>query len=734
MGACQSKVADLEAVTDHEPEACRVLAQHWLRVDEAPKAIAMIKRAVEIAREARKPRYRLILAEMHYRLMQYDKAADEYEKVPVAADRSSDTRRYVGALYAAGRLAKALQWTRAIRGEKAAVPDFSEIEAMILERSGDLPAANVIRDALLADEITPGRQRLKMGANLFRLGKNTEAKLLIAAVGLEEVKDDPEMLSEAARLRTILEMQDALAFAYRLLRIDFGNPETHLFYTSTFFRREKVDEPLLNPKAIRLDSTILLRHGSESQRYTIVAGDGDTATNHIGEAHPLAAALAGKVVGEKFRYPEKSAAEAEYEIHQVQSKYVFAFQDCLSHFNERFPAHAGLSRMEVRADDPTNIIRMVEAQRERSEKVLALYRSVSLPACTIARLLGLSDVELFRALLSDPSARVISSRGLGHELQQELRRVSAATAVLVESSALVTLESLGLLSKLKQRFLSVQVTQQTLDAIAETVMNIDSEKRTGHMFSDSPGHIQFVEHSATEISAEKKFYERIEQFLRSSAEVVAPGAGLALGEFERADIQATLGVAAASTVSVASGTGSLVYSDDLALRLAAREGNKVESFWSQTLLQDLRDKGILPPEAYHRAVVQLIEFGFHFVSVNKADLVWVIREGAWMPSSKVAKCLATLSGPESAPNDAVNVALDVLHEIWADPVPHATKTAILDLMIEVLVTGRDGAVVLTALSNRNATRSLIWTNATDEIQKSIRLWFLARRSGLLQTA
>ena len=93
-------------------------------------------------------------------------------------------------------------------------------------------------------------------------------------------------------------------------------------------------------------------------------------------------------------------------------------------------------------------------------------------------------------------------------------------------------------------------------------------------------------------------------------------------------------------------------------------------------------------------MVQLVEFGFHFVSVNQADLVWVVRESAWTISPRVAKVLATLAGPDCSLNDAVNVALDVLHEIWADPVPHATKIAFLDLMIQVLVTGRNGTVVL----------------------------------------
>ena len=123
-------------------------------------------------------------------------------------------------------------------------------------------------------------------------------------------------------------------------------------------------------------------------------------------------------------------------------------------------------------------------------------------------------------------------------------------------------------------------------------------------------------------------------------------------------------------------------------------GRQVNSFWTQTFLQDLRDKGLISPDEYHRAVVQLVEFGFHFVSVNQADLFWVTFAKVLAHFSKIlAKVLATLAGPDCSLNDAVNVALDVLHEIWADPVPHATKIAFLDLMIQVLVTGRNGTVV-----------------------------------------
>jgi hypothetical protein len=91
----------------------------------------------------------------------------------------------------------------------------------------------------------------------------------------------------------------------------------------------------------------------------------------------------------------------------------------------------------------------------------------------------------------------------------------------------------------------------------------------------------------------------------------------------------------------------------------------------------------------------------------------------------------TLAGPDCALNERVNVALDV-HGIWADPIPHAAKMAFLDLIIQVLVTGRIGTTVLKALIQRNAPRSRIGTNATGEFSKVSRSGFLREAAVLFQ--
>lgn len=728
LEACESIAGNLEAESADPPESHRVLAQHWLRVQQPEKALTAMRRAVDLSPDSRKPRYRLLLAEMLYRVHQFAEATIEYELVPVLADESDDCGRYVGALYNAGRLSKALQVAQSVRGQRPAIPVFSEVEALIYEQSGDLATATGLRKALLEIDESPARQRLKIASNLVRQGQTAAARTLVEKVKVGDIADAKELLFDSGRLRTILEMPDALEFAHRLLQIDFENPEAHLFFTSTFFQREKIDEPLLRPSVVERHSTVFLRHGADIQKYTLVDGNGSPANGQLGSSHELATALNGKRVGDVFRFPQNRPAESEYEVTQIQSKYVFAFQDCLSHFNERFPAHEGLSRVEVNTNDPTIIVKMLEGHRQRADRALEFYKAGSLPACTIARLLGRSDEELFFALIADPSMRILSSSGVGAELQAELLKLAPVASVILEASALVTLETLGLLPRLKERFGSVQVTQQTLDSIRETAINIHPEKQVGHMFSDKSGRIQMVEETATQAAEAKGFFERIAEFLRLSAEVVAPASVEALADYERQGLQKTIGKAAASTVCSAGASGVTMYSDDLALRQVAHNEQKVRSFWTQTLVRDLLNRQLITQDEYHDAVLKLAGAGYHFVSVTSADILWGLRRDAWNPTHDTTRAIASLAGPEADAGGAISIALDVLHSIWSDPLPAQSRHAIVDLVMQALITARNIPAVVQTMQKRNATRTVIWTKSTGEIQQSIEAWDKARRS------
>ncbi|MBA3973802.1 MAG: hypothetical protein C0504_06240 [Candidatus Solibacter sp.] len=727
---CEARLASLSSRSG-SPAARRIEADYHVRQRNWDQAITCARQAAELAPDPLKPRYQLMLADTLFRADRFGEAAEIYQLLPIPSDESSESRQRLISLYNSGRLQKALEVAQAVRNGGSAIADFSEIEALVFERAGSPATANRLRSELLDAGAHPERQKLRMAINHFRMGENDHAASRTLDVSLDSIASDSESLRDAAMLRTLLGLPDALVFAYRLLQQDPNSPEAHVFYVNTFLRREEVDHSLLNPETVGKDCEVALCRGAEKQALTIVEGESDTAKDWISTEHDLAKHLVGKRAGDKFRFPEGEPTEAEYEIKGVQSKYVRAFQECMGRFNVRFPAHYGLTRIDVKDDDITQIVLMLERQRAHADLILSFYSNGQLPSCAAARLFGKSDVETFRALVQDPRIKVLSYYGSLARMGEETAALSVARAILLEASALVTLQSLGLLLKVAAAVDRVCVTQQQVDALAEAVASLFPEKQTGHLFSDSPGHIQMVSRTSEEAIREQGFYQQLLSFVRTNCQVLAPGGEVGLGHFGKVEDQSILGSAALSAISTSAESGILLVSDDLPLRSLARNSYAVVTAGTLSLLKCLRTRSVISEDEYHEAVQWLVGRGFSFVSVDNRDLIWVLKRNGWSPKGEVAAILQALTGPGCNQQDALSVGLDVLHEIWAEPLPPATQQLTSDLLLLALVTGRNGLEVLHALEAMNRRRSLIWTPATEQIRSVIRSWRSNRGRSIL---
>jgi tetratricopeptide (TPR) repeat protein len=725
--ACQVVVRWLlSQATD--PKASSILAEYYSREGDHIKAREFAEQAVEASVGEASRRYRLLLADILGRAGNFVEAADQYEKVLIPMDESKESRRRLFALFNAGRFDRALQVAQAVRNGRPAIPHFSEVEALILERVGDLDGANKLRYELLSADVTAHGQKLKIGRNHFRRGRRNEAAALALEVDLASIEEDAESLRDAATLRTLLELPGALVFAYRLLQLAPEDPDSHLFYINTFFRRDAIDSGLFKPEFVGPDCAVTLRQRGEKREWAIVLGKGDTARAWLSVDHDLAKQMLGKRAGEKFRFPKDTISEAEYEIEAIESKYVRAFQVCMSGFNERFPSNYGLQRMEVDSTDLTKIAVMLNEKREYGERILDLYRSGNMPACSIAQLFGQSDIEMFRTLTEYHAIKVLSFDGARNAMKSEETALSCAKHLIMEASALVTLHSLGFLEMVAGAFECMSITQFVLDELTSKAKDTFRGKKTGQIYSDRPGHIGLTEEDPEVINRERDFYEQLLHLAHTKCSIIAATDPDSLGHFTSAPVAKALGMEAWSTLAAAYETKCLLVSDDLPLRILAKNTKGIDSVGTLALMRDLRVRGALPAEEYHRAIHWLLEHGYGFVSIDKDDIIWAFREDQWSPKRKVAEVLQGLAGPDCDTPGAVRIGLDVLYAIWNEPLPTATQQLSSDLVIQAVLTGRSGGAVLRDLRVMNSQRSAIWTPAMESIQGVIEGWVRRMRN------
>ena len=167
-----------------------------------------------------------------------------------------------------------------------------------------------------------------------------------------------------------------------------------------------------------------------------------------------------------------------------------------------------------------------------------------------------------------------------------------------------------------------------------------------------------------------------------------------MGKTKLEQMQDLLGKDAIATIFLAKEKNLPLYSDDLGLRLVARNDWQVSGFWTQTLLLDFRARGLITEDQYRNAVKLLLIANYRFVSIDGAGLLWVLNETGFTPTPAVTRVFESLHGPECTDELVVAVLSELLKRLWLQPMLYEQKLLLLDLVLNTLTTGRDPARIL----------------------------------------
>ncbi len=185
--------------------------------------------------------------------------------------------------------------------------------------------------------------------------------------------------------------------------------------------------------------------------------------------------MLGKRTGDTVVFNRGRVDEVQYDIVDVQNKYVYAFQQTIIRHTEWFGGSDAMMVMDVGDGDFTKFFRMIDFQQERQRKTAELYRESRLPLAMVAWLKGANLFETWGALVNSDDMRLHMTTGDVSELRRSVETVKVSDAVVVEMSALLTLDYLGLLDKLPKVFNRIVVAQLVLDKLEKWLAEAERE-------------------------------------------------------------------------------------------------------------------------------------------------------------------------------------------------------------------------------------------------------------------
>ncbi|HEX7125733.1 MAG TPA: tetratricopeptide repeat protein [Thermodesulfobacteriota bacterium] len=723
MPAAEEVLRSISRTWPADPEALAAAARCRRAQRRPDEAIELLREALGYSSGPQSERIALDLGLLYYEQQRYPEAAETLGRIADTQRDNPILRKYLISLLNSGSLREAFLIAKSIRGDTGPIPVVSEVEARILEYIGDIREARKLTAALAALEPDRIEHRLRLVKLDIRMGDRDSARTLVTSIRRQDIEQNARALMEVAQARRLLGLDGALALAYLARRIGFNDPQIHLQYAGLFLAHEKSDEAVLSVDHVVPDCTVHLRRGAEKRHFTLLAeGTPQLERCELALDDPLAKRLLGLRKGGRVSLRSEPFEEPPYEVVDVQSKYVFAFQETFSTFTTWFPENKGLHRLEIAEGDVSKILAAVDARARQVEAAVKLHRTGQFPLGAVAKATHSSLIDTWMGLISMPEARLVASGGIAEELAKERELLATARTIVVDLTALLGIHYLNLLPLLPKLVERLLVPQAVIDALTEAIVEDDMLPPPAGTLARIGDRYVHEEISPEAWTRRRTVPETILQFISSSAQVVPVSAALTLGKARLEEFEQVLGKASAAAALVASEHGAPLYADDLALRRVAQAEWGVDGLWTQTVLQAMRDRGLLEAKGYRDAIRKLVGGNYHFLSVDAETLLGMLLDGEMNVDRKTARVFDLLQGPECDEDRAVVILASLIRTVWLEQALYHQKLAVLDLVLTVLTTGRLVSRVLRKLRAALRPRLALLPLAEHTIFRSIELW------------
>ncbi len=729
-GGTNTVVPALEVALVKTPDDAGLLALNaaLLHADgDSDAAEEALLSALENVDEEGRPEILMRLGYLYEECARFSEAADRFREVVGDSALHPLAVSLLVCLNNSKQLQEALSLSREIQRLVPSAPRIvSDIELNILQLVGDVPAVVSRLESLCAKPESTAVDQVELASAQIRAADFEAARETVRRIDPRTMVIDPLSLLQSAKIKRVLGESDFLDDAYLARRSGMDQAEVHMGYFSLFLGRE---EELIEPTVVGAGCAVRLKGDDGEQWWTIVDDGAAPSGDHELElTSDLAIALVGKRAGETVVL-RRAIEELEYEVEEIQSKFVRAFQETAAEFSTRFPNNTEMSRVVVDPDDPSKFLEIIDQRDKYVREVEQLYREGVIPLVTFASHVGKFPFELWFACVQHGFTRVQFRTGIEADMTRASELLEGAESIVLDMVALFTVHELRLIDLLRERFERVALPQLVFD----NLQNLAFQARTLRQSSGFFGKAGDGSYTMSDVPGSWwiSWQERVEAVLAFARTLeLIPSYGLLDGE--NLESVPTLTPAGAGSIWIRGEDGDqapLLVSDDLALsRIAAAFG--VNAVNTQDLLLDAYRSGALGEAEYTTFVELLAAMNYWYVRVRSGDIIRCFEQNGYATTAGTRSMFRTLEGPECNEDAAVNVMVDVVVGLLSRTMP-GQFDLILALVLTTLQKERETGPVLLKFEQAVQADPRLSTRARQGILESIAAyrWGGITRSG-----
>ncbi|MBS2014024.1 MAG: hypothetical protein JST00_14135 [Deltaproteobacteria bacterium] len=726
LDEARSEAARLAGDSPNDEGRLLLAVEVYERLGERETRDSLLDRAVALAKRTSAPDALLRLGDVLLRADRPGPAADVYALVVMPDVDDRPTRRYIEALYRAGRFEDALSACSALTAGTGLSRFCTETSSVIHEQLGNLAEARRLCEAYVKERGPEPGIVVRLGLILLRSGDTSGLRDLLDVLDLQAASADVQL---ATVLSHLLEEAgrpaEALDVLFEMRRRNLGKAPAHLTFIGRFMT---LSRDLERPTKVAADVAVKLT-GVGAPGWILISSASDAAIE-VGEyplSHPTSQAVIEKQVGAPVTFAK--SPEKQWAVAEVDSRHAFAYRQSLELFPARFPEDPSLEQHAA----PEDMREFVETIRQRLlagepryQAMLEAYGEGRLTVGALAEISKRSPTEAIGMVAASEHGLVACANS--HAEKEAAVRLfrRSETQFVADFTALFVLHELGLLEK-ATRARKLVVARSTLDALRQELLRWRAMPREGHMtLGIENDRVVRREVSPADIDRRRLSLEAMISLIDGTCTVAGVAPAVAQRHAGHREFGPLIGESFWHTLLLCTAPSRVLLTDDLWLQRLGTATVKVEGLCTAHLLLAMAMEGALDRATYTEALVKLIASGYRHVATDGKVLEGAARLDGWRPQALFLKCVQTLQGPGADLTSAVVVAVEFLRLLWFDIVLPDQRTALTIPIMDALVTGRRYGDVVRLVRQHIARAFALIPVGEAEMQSLVSAWERAR--------
>jgi tetratricopeptide (TPR) repeat protein len=535
-----------------------------------------------------------------------------------AAEGDPDTRNLVECAIKAGEYGAALEACAAFRATGFLDPYLLHRELDLLDDYDPDEAVRLLQSYV---SMHPLDRLSRLRLSLLGLALDRKELVTSALADLPPVEVVGAINGRAA-VTVLLRSgrpNDAIKYAYNLLRANFEDPIAHFAYISVMHGWNGAKPEIHALECAGIGAAVQYVEEGEADHWAVLEDSSapSLALSEYGPDHQLALGLNGKRVGEQFVLVHGRFRNRMATVKQILSKYVFRLQDSIERWPVLFPEFPWVEVFRNRTKagngkgqpEIADFLAAVDDRHRRIQESEGNYQSQAIPVHFFAGQAGANPIEALFHLAAKPGLSIRCFGGSHEEWSRALADLGSSERVVVELTALSTLLLLGIEESLRGRSAPFVVSRGTVQELRALIERRRLGVPRGRLFKNENRYV-FAEQDSDGWWMEQVRLEALAKLLESSCEVRGCRELASLGSDHRRNLIEAFGLHGAQSIILAANPGHVLWTDDIMLAACAKGDFGVRRIWTQLVLEADVEAGTLAEPTYWDALFKLVTSGY----------------------------------------------------------------------------------------------------------------------------